>query len=381
MSAADPTTTPSNVPAASHEAEPSVLRIADFRSDTVTRPTDAMRRAMAEAEVGDDVFGDDPTVIALEKEAAKVFGKEAALFLSSGTMGNLIAFLVWCRPGEEAIVEERSHSVMSEQGGAARFGGVLLRTVEGAAGALPVAEVAAMIRGGPGASPVERLHSPRTALVCVENTHNFWGGRIVPLENVRALGDLCKARGVRLHMDGARIWNAVVATGVEPRAWAAPCDSLTACLSKGLSAPIGSVLVGSRAFIDEARRARKALGGGLRQAGVIAAAGLTALREMVGRLQQDHHNARLLADHLAKIPRVEIDPSTVETNIVFFRLRPSAPGADTLAEQAALVARLKERGILASSLGALGVRLVTHREVGREDVLRALEEIRAALRG
>jgi threonine aldolase len=353
---------------------PSAPRVADFRSDTVTRPTDVMRRAMAEAEVGDDVFGDDPTVNALEREAARLFGKEAGLFLPSGTMANLVAFLVWCRPGEEAIVEERAHSVLSEQGGAARFGGVQLRTVAGPGGALPLETVAGMIRGGPAASPVERLHGARTALVCVENTHNFHGGRVVPLENVRALGDLCRARGVRLHMDGARIFNAVVASGVEPREWAAPCDSLTFCVSKGLSAPAGSVLVGSRAFIEEARRARKALGGGMRQAGVLAAAGLVALREMVGRLVQDHHNARLLADGLAKIARVEIDASAVETNIVFFRLRRDGPD-----EHAALAARLKERGVLCSALGALGVRFVTHREVTREDVLRALEEVRRAL--
>jgi threonine aldolase len=346
----------------------------DFRSDTVTRPTPAMRRAMAACEVGDDVFGDDPTVQALEAAAAERFGKEAGLFLPSGTMANLAAFLVWCRPGEEAIVEERSHTLTSEQGGAARFGGIQLRALASDRGAYDPAAVAAAIRAGSGAaSPVERLHQARTALVSIENTHNFHGGRIVPLDAVHAIAAAAHARGARVHMDGARIFNAVVATGIEPRAWAEPCDSLMFSLSKGLAAPVGSVLVGPRGFIDEARRARKALGGGMRQAGVLAACGLVALGEMVERLAVDHENARRLGEGLARLRGVEVDPAAVETNMVFCRF-PAGPEA-----QAAFVARLRERGVLCSSLGSLGVRFVTHCDVGAADVARALEAAREAL--
>jgi threonine aldolase len=349
-------------------------QIADFRSDTVTRPTEAMRRAMAEAPVGDDVFGDDPTVIELERESARLFGKEAALFVPSGTMANLIAFLVWCRPGEEAIVEERSHSISSEQGGAARFGGVQLRPLPSDRGALDPALVARSIKGGKDASPVERLHNAKTTLVSIENTHNFWGGRVVPLANVREVARVAYERGVRVHMDGARIFNAVVASGVPPHDWATHCDSLTFCVSKGLSAPVGSVLVGAQSFVDEARRARKALGGGMRQAGVLAACGLVALRDMVARLAEDHANAKALAEGLARVPGVEIDPGAVETNIVIFKLRGGVEA------QGALAQKLRIRGVWCSPLGALGIRFVTHREVGRGDVDRALEAVRDALR-
>jgi threonine aldolase len=344
--------------------------ISDFRSDTVTRPTPAMRRAMAECEVGDDVFGDDPTAIALEREAALRFGKEAALFFPSGTMANLAAFLVWCRPGEEAIVEERSHSLNSERGGAARFGGIQLRALASDRGAYDPEAVARAIRGGGG--PVERLHQARTALVSIENTHNFWGGRVIPLENVRAVAAAARARGVRVHIDGARIFNAVVASGIEPRAWAEPVDSLMFSLSKGLSAPAGSVLVGSREFIEEARLVRKALGGGMRQVGVLAACGIVALRDMVERLAEDHANARRLAEGLARVPGIDVEPASVETNIVIVRLRagPEAHGP--------FVARLRERGVLCASLGTIGVRFVTHCDLGREDVERAIEAARAA---
>jgi threonine aldolase len=332
-----------------------------------------MREAMARARVGDDVFGDDPTVAELEAESAARFGKEAGLFVPSGTMGNLIAFMVWCRPGDEAIVEERSHSIMSEQGGAARIAGVQFRALDSDRGAMTASVVARTIRGGEGASPVERLHAARTACVSIENTHNFWGGRVVPLENVRTIAALARERGVKVHMDGARIFNAVVATGIAAADWAAPCDSLTFALSKGLSAPIGSVLVGSRAFIDDARRARKVLGGGMRQVGVIAAAGLVALRTMVDRLAEDHANARRLAEGLATVKGVEVDAAAVETNMVFFQVRGGAAGASALA------GRLRERGVLCSALGPLGIRFVTHREVSAADVDRAIEEVRRAL--
>lgn len=343
--------------------------VADFRSDTVTRPTPEMRRAMAECPVGDDVFGDDPTVNELERFAAALFGKEAALFCPSGTMANLIAILVHCRPGEEAIVEERSHTFNSEQAGAARFGGVQLRPLRGdARGALDPGEVARAIR------PRESLHhQPRTALVCVENTHNFAGGRVVPLERVRAIAEAARARGARLHLDGARIMNAVVATRVPAREWAAPFDTVACCLSKGLCAPAGTLLLGDGATIAEARRARKPLGGGMRQAGVLAACGLIALRDMVARLAEDHENARALGRGLAAVPGLRVDAESIETNMVFVRHE----GGD--AAEARFVAALRERGVLAVPLPGLGVRFVTHRDVGAAEVGRAIEAAREAV--
>ncbi len=338
----------------------------DFRSDTVTHPTDAMRRAMVEAPLGDDVFGDDPTVNALEAEAARRFGKEAALFLPSGTMANLVALLVWCRPGDEAIVEERSHSFNSEQGGPARFGGIQLRPLASDGGAFDPDEVAGAIRGGANArSHVDDIHSPRTSLVSIENTHNFTGGRVVRLENVRAVSRAARDRGLKVHMDGARIFNASVASGVDVATYAAECDSVMFSLSKGLSCPAGSMLVGADDFIAAARRTRKVLGGGMRQAGVLAACGLVALKEMVARLADDHANAKALARRLAELPGIECDAERVETNIVIVRLA-RGPGA-----HGPFVAGLKARGVLCASLGSIGVRFVTHRMVGAPDVERA----------
>ncbi len=334
-----------------------------------------MRRAMAEAEVGDDVFGDDPTVARLEAESARLFGKEAAVFLPSGTMANLVALLVWCRPGDEAIVEERSHSFNSEQGGGARFAGVQLRPLRGdERGCLDPGQVAATVRGGPGSSATERMHQPRTSLVAIENTHNFAGGRVQPLERVRALVAVARERGLKVHLDGARIWNAVVATGVGAAAWAEPCDSILFSLSKGLCCPAGSVLVGGRGFVDEARRARKVLGGGMRQVGVLAAPGLVALKDMVARLADDHANARALAEGLARVSGIDVDPAAVDTNIVIVRLAPASA-----VSHARFAERMRERGVLCVALGALGVRFVTHHDVTREDVERAVAAAREAV--
>lgn len=333
--------------------------ISDFRSDTVTRPTPAMRRAMAEAVVGDDVFGDDPTVQELEAEAAAAFGHEAGLFVPSGTMGNLIAVKVHVRPGEELLVEELSHTYNNEVGGVAVVAGALTRTLRGPGGRIDPDEVRRFARGGD-------LHQPRTALLVVENTHNFRGGAVVPLEHLRALRAASGERGLRLHLDGARIWNAVAATGVPAREWGALCDSLCFCLSKGLGAPVGSVLVGSRPFVAEARRVRKMLGGGLRQVGVLAAAGLIALREGPGRLGEDHALARALVRGAAAIEGVVADEAACETNIVFLR---TAAGP---ASYPAIVQGLARQGVLAAALGELGIRFVTHRDVGPADVERAL---------
>lgn len=338
-------------------------QVADFRSDTVTRPTPAMRQAMAEAEVGDDVFEDDPTVQRLEARAAQLFGHEAGLFLPTGTMANLVAILGHARPGEEVLLESRAHSYLNEVGGAGRVAGVLTRTLDSARGALDPELVRRSILGG-------NLHNPRTALLCLENTHNFHGGAVVPLARLQALRAVAREKGVAVHLDGARIWNAVAATGVAAREWGACCDSLSFCLSKGLGAPVGSLLVGGREWIAAARRHRKLLGGGMRQVGVLAAAGLVALEEGPGRLVEDHRRARHLAEGVARIEGAEIDPALVETNILFLRLREAKPEA-----YPALAEGLAAAGVLAVPLGELGVRFVTHREVDDADVERALEAL------
>ncbi len=347
--------------------------VADFRSDTVTRPTDAMRRAMAEAEVGDDVLEGDPTVERLEAEAAAAFGKEAGLFTPTGTMGNLIALKTWCRPGDEVLVEALSHTYNNEAGGAADLAHVMTRTLPSARGLLDPDLVARVIRP-------ESLHSPRTALLCLENTHNFHGGAVVPLERSRALAAVARARGVAVHLDGARLWNAVAATGVPARAWGETADTIQFCLSKGLGAPVGSVVVGPKDWIGRARRVRKALGGGMRQAGVLAAAGLLALREGPGRLHEDHARARRLAEGLAALPGVACDPAACETNIVFARA--AAPGPDGgVAAHEAFARALEDRGVLAFAIGDLGVRFLTHREVDDADVDRALAAAAEAAAG
>ena len=331
----------------------------DFRSDTVTRPSPAMRQAMAEAVVGDDVFEDDPTVQALEAEAAEAFGLEAGLFTPSGTMANLIAMICHAEPGDEIFVEDYSHCYNNEVGGAAAFAGAVTRTFPSDRGRFDPEAVARFARPGD-------LHQPRTALLCVENTHNFHGGAVVPLENLNALRAVCDSKNMALHLDGARIWNAVAAAGVDPKAYGALADSIMFCLSKGLGAPIGSMLVGGRTFIDEARRIRKRLGGGMRQVGVLAAAGLLALRDGTRRLGEDHSHAQALAVGMAAIPGAVIDPALVETNIVFMQtdVGPASYGA--------IETGLADAGVLAIACGELGVRFVTHLDVGADDVQRAL---------
>lgn len=333
--------------------------VSDFRSDTVTRPTPAMRQAMAEAIVGDDVFEDDPTVTALEVEAAEAFGKEAGLFTPSGTMANLIALMTHCRHGDEVFVEEFSHAYNNEVGGSGAIAGVATRTFSSDKGQIDPAQIARFAR------PAD-LHQPGTRLLVVEQTHNFHGGRVVPLENLRALQALCREKGMAFHIDGARIWNAIVASGVDAKTYGDCCDSLMFCTSKGLGAPIGSLLLGTAEFIAIGRRNRKRLGGGMRQVGVLAAAAQLALREGPAQMVHDHAHAKALAEGAAAIKGARLDPSEVETNIVFLQtergLESYAPIADGLAE----------RGVLAIPCGDLGVRFVTHRDVDQEDVSRAL---------
>lgn len=335
----------------------------DFRSDTVTRPDAAMREAMARAEVGDDVFGDDPTVNRLQEEAAALFGKEAALFVPSGSMANLIALKVHTRAGDEVITEATSHMFLNEAGSGAAVAGVQMRPLPGAAGVLEAEAVERAIRP-------DDAHCPRTSLVTVENTHNFSGGRVQPLENLQSISALTRERGLAFHIDGARIMNACVAGDVEPRIYGALCDTLMFCLSKGLGAPVGSLLLGTAAQIHQAHRVRKMLGGGMRQVGVLAAPGLLALRDGPAQLRRDHAHMQTLARGIAEIPGAIVDLETVDTNILFVRLEGGGEGPRRLQ------AGLADEGVLAIALGDLGVRFVTHRDVGEADVARALDALR-----
>jgi len=330
-----------------------------------------MRRAMAEAEVGDDVYGEDPTVNRLQERAAELCGKEAALFVPTGSMGNQIAVKLHTRPGQEVVIEERGHIYNYEMAAMSAVAGVLARPVRSAdgSGVLTWPEIAAAVR----ANDAPYYVAP-TGLVALENSHNLAGGTVMTRERTEEICDRAHALGLRVHLDGARLFNAAAALGASVAELAGPADSVMFCLSKGLGAPVGSVLLGGRAFIDEARAWRKLLGGGMRQAGVIAAAGLVALEETPPRLAEDHANARRLAEGLAEIEGVGIDPARVKTNIVVFDL--TRPGADA----ARVCQRLKvEHGVLASGFGPSTIRMVTHYDVTAEDVGRALDALRGVL--
>jgi len=331
--------------------------VADFRSDTVTRPTPAMRKAMAEAEVDDDVLGHDPTTLALEMEGARLTGKEAALFVPSGVMANLVAVTTHTRPAEEVILEEWAHTSRFESGGIGSLAHVLTRTLRSNRGLMYADEIARWISPG-------NEHTPRTGLVCVEQTHNFHGGAVVPLDGLRKIRDVCHARGVPVHMDGARMWNAVAATGISGADYAACADTVSFCLSKGLCAPVGSLLCGPAEFLARARFARKRLGGGMRQSGILAAAGLVALRDMRERLTEDHVRARRIADRLASLGGFAVDLAAVQTNIVFVRLEKLDP--------ARVVEAAAKDGILLYATGPQQIRFVTHHDVDDDDVARLL---------
>jgi len=351
--------------------EGSKRRVVDLRSDTVTQPTSAMREAMFRAEVGDDVLGDDPTVNRLEAMAAERLGKEAALYVASGTMANLVSVLTHCGRGDEAIVGSQAHVLQSELGGAAGVAGVQLRPARNDEhGRIDLDEVRANVRHG-------EASAPRTALVCLENTHNLCNGSPIPASYTAEVAAIAREAGAALHIDGARIFNAAIALETTAAALAKEADSVTFCLSKGLAAPVGSLICGRGEFIQKARRLRRMVGGGMRQAGVIAAAGIVALDEMVDRLADDHANARVLADGLATIPGIKIDPRLVQTNILFF-MTDGLDGAE-------LARRLRERGVLTSapSGGRTGrIRMVTHHGIERDDidfVLETTREVAASL--
>ncbi|TMD64773.1 MAG: aminotransferase class I/II-fold pyridoxal phosphate-dependent enzyme [Chloroflexi bacterium] len=331
-----------------------MVRTVELRSDTFTLPTESMRNAMATAELGDDVWDEDPTIHRLQDRAAEMVGKEASLFVPSGTMGNLCALISHARPGQEIILEIDSHIFQNEVAGASVVGGLQLRPLDTQDGRLRPDQVGAAIR------PAD-IHEPSTGLLCLENTHNRKGGTCLTPTQTRALCAVAHEAGFPVHLDGARVFNAAVALRVDVRELTAPVDSVMFCLSKGLSAPVGSMLAGSAAFIDHARRMRKMVGGGMRQAGVLAAAGLCALNEMVDRLADDHANARRLADGLQGLPGVEIDLSRVETNMVFGDCRPPLTAGE-------FIDRCREVGVLLDQASPHRWRMVTHRGVSAEDV-------------
>jgi threonine aldolase len=336
----------------------------DLRSDTVTKPTESMRRAMLDASLGDDVYGEDPTVNALEAEAAEFLGKEASVFVPSGTMANTIAIAVSTRPGDEMILLEDGHVYLYEAGGSARLWGVHARPLAGPNGCLEPSAIEAAIRP-------DDPHDPVSRLVCLENTHNMQGGLAVAPARLAAVATVCRKHRLHLHLDGARIANAAAALGVPTAAVAAAADTVSLCFSKGLSCPVGSVVAGSASAMKEARRVRKLLGGGMRQAGVIAACARVALREEVPRLAEDHARARRLAAGLRELPGARLDPDPPQTNILFVRFEGlSDPGHDQLA------AALAKEGVLTLAIAPRGLRLVTHRDVGDGDIDRTLAVFR-----
>lgn len=338
--------------------------IVDLRSDTVTKPTDAMRRAMSEAEVGDDIYREDPTARALEERAAALLGKEAALFVPSGTMANQIAMMLHCRPGDDVIIPKDAHVRLYESGGASAWAGVQF-TEAGSGGTFDVRALDASMH------PPD-YHCPRSRLVSLENTHNRAGGRVFPQDEVVRVAARARVLGLALHLDGARIWNAAIATGLAPATLAEPFDTVAACFSKGLGAPAGSVIAGTKSSMGEALRVRKRLGGGMRQVGVLCAAALHALEHHRDRLAIDHENARTLAEALGHVEGFECDPSRAETNIVIFESLRIAP--------AELCARAKKEGVLVSPFGGTSVRAVTHLDVDRAGIARAAEVLAAASR-
>lgn len=344
------------------------MKYIDLRSDTVTQPTPEMRAAMADAAVGDDVYGEDPTINRLQELAAEKLGKEAGLFVASGTMGNLTAVLAHCGRGDEVILGTKAHTFLFEAGGISALGGVHSCQLQNRPdGTLDLDEIRAAIR------PADD-HAPVTRLVTLENTQNRCGGVALTPEYTRHVGKLAHENGLQVHLDGARLFNAAVVQGVEARELAAPVDSVSICLSKGLCAPVGSVLVGSKEFIAKAHRIRKQLGGGMRQAGVLAAAGIVALEKMVDRLAEDHAHARRLADGLAALPWLTLEMGTPYTNMIFAKLR---PGTGLTANQVA--GRLDERGVRVGALDPDGFRLVTHYWISDNDVDCTIEAFKEVL--
>jgi len=337
------------------------MRIVDLRSDTFTLPTEEMMEAIQHAELGDDVFGEDPTVNALEKLAAETVGKEKSLFVTSGTQANVVSLLSQTHHGDEVILESQSHIFLYEVGAMASLGGLMAHPVQGRGAVLHPQDVEKAIRG-------ENIHFPHTRLLCLENTHNNSGGTVITPEEIQALADTVKPRDIRIHLDGARVFNAATALNTDVKKITRECDSLMFCLSKGLSAPVGSMVCGSEDFIEKARRTRKMMGGGMRQAGILAACGIVAIKKMVHRLKDDHAHARILAEGLAVENGISINLDTVQSNIIIFNVA-GLGGSQVFIQQ------LEKEGIKCLPRDEHVVRMVTHRMVSRDDVEYAVEKI------
>ena len=334
----------------------------DLRSDTVTLPTKEMLEAIIHSNLGDDVYGEDPTVNELQELASEKMGKEAALLVPSGTQANLTSLMSNCKRGEEVVLESESHIYWYEVGGVSAIAGLLPWPIKTSSGAYNIDELEAAFR-------LKNIHYPELTLICVENTHNRHGGTIITPKQLEAISEVAKKHSIKLYMDGARIFNAAVGFGVDPKEFTKHVDNLMFCLSKGLSCPVGSLIVGSQEFIEKARKIRKLLGGGMRQAGIIAAPGIIALEKMTARLKTDHENARLLADSLSKIDGIQIDPKNTQTNIVTFNL------ASSVINDSAFIGELKENGILGLTQGKNKVRLVTHMGIEKEHIERTVATI------
>ena len=345
------------------------MKIIDLRSDTVTLPTEEMRRAMAEAEVGDDVYGEDPSINQLQERAADLLGKEAGLLTASGTMSNLVATLTHCQRGDEIVMGDQAHMFWNESAGAAALAGVQVRLVPNdPQGRIDSADLEAAIR------PRGNIHFPPTTLVCLENTHNRCSGGVLTPQDTKQVAEVAHAAGAKVHLDGARIFNAAVALEVPARELTEDVDDVSFCLSKGLSCPVGSVLCGSQEFVDQARKWRKMVGGGMRQAGVLAAAGLVALDTMIDRLAEDHSNARRLAHGMANIPGLHLDPESIQTNIVIFQVDLSVGRAPDL------ISALAQEGVKVTYPGQQSIRMVTHRHIGGAEVDEALTRVSAVVK-
>ena len=343
------------------------MRTVDLRSDTTTLPTDEMRQAIIASELGDDVFQDDPTVNRLEELAAKRLGKEAALLVPSGTMANLVSILTHCDRGAEVILGNKAHTYKYEKGGISAYGGIHSTQIPNQDdGTMILEDIKAAIRG-------KDVHFPETRLICLENTHNVCGGAPLSVAYMKEVADLAREHDIKIHIDGARIFNAAVAQGVNVQELVQDADTMSFCLSKGLAAPVGSIICGSKDFIDQARGIRKGLGGGMRQAGIIAAAGIVALETMVDRLQEDHTNARLLAEGIADLHGIILDPELIKTNIIYFDL------ADTAMESADFLAVLSTKGIQFFDTGPRRFRMVTHHGITAEDILYTVESFKQTM--
>jgi threonine aldolase len=334
------------------------MKIIDLRSDTVTRPTPAMMKAMMAAPLGDDVLGDDPTVIKLQSETAKLLGKQAGLFVPSGTMGNQLAIMAHTNPGDEVILDYQSHIFRYEVAGAAVMSGVQFNALSGPGGGMAVKQIQDAIRP-------EDIHQPATTLICLENTHNRAGGTVYSLEEIKKISAVCRKHKIQMHLDGARLWNASVASGISLKDYAKHFDSVMVCFSKGMGCPVGSVLVGEKKFIAKAARYRKMMGGGMRQSGILAGAGLYALKHNISRMGDDHRRAKMLAGAIAKIGKIDIDISSVQTNIVVFDIRRTGMKP----EQA--MAKLAQKGLWVIPFGTTSLRAVTHLDVNDGDIKRA----------